>query len=116
LAVGAEDVGDQEIAARKSRLIFIHGDADMQSLTDQVPILFREAGIRLFQTREGGLAPEFENDVVLHAGDEQRRTDRPTALRDDRMPARAAAQNDAHAASPEPSARPKQSVFAGAPP
>ena len=84
LAVQGEDVAHQEVAALKIALILVDHPANVQPLLKQVLLLRRQRLPQLLQLGQRRLAAQFEDEVVLGAGDDQMPADGPAALRHDR--------------------------------
>lgn len=92
--IDTHDVGDEEIAQLEVGFVFIHRDADMQSLTGEGLIFSGEFGVEFTEGGEGRLSGNFVNDVVVGFGDDVGLTDGTTALRDDVIDAASAAQDE----------------------
>ena len=88
LAVGADHVADEEVAAAELRSVLVDDDAEVQALLEQRALLVGRARGELAESLERGPPGELADEVALRLGHDVRVADRPAALRDDRVDAR----------------------------
>src|SRR5262249_44757911 len=88
LAVEAVDVAHQEIAALEFALIFVHHQAHVQPLLEEVLLARAQPLPDFLKLQQRRLAAQFADDVVVPLGDDEMPADRPATLRYDRAASR----------------------------
>ncbi len=83
LAVDADDVPDDEVASLEVGSRLVDRAAEVQTVRGQRHLLGRKRVKALHQPIEGPLATDLVEDVALGLRHDERRADRPAALRHD---------------------------------
>src|SRR5690606_39782196 len=76
------DAADQEVAAFVPFGVLVHGEPDLQPGGDQFAVVLVQVGDDVLQPGQGGLPGQFQQQVLLGAGDDHVGADRPAALAD----------------------------------
>src|SRR5438874_1382297 len=83
VAVDADEIADDEVAAAELGLELGGGLADVQPATHEQLVALGRVRVELFDALERGLTAELEHHVALGACDRERLPDRTAPLRDD---------------------------------
>src|SRR3989442_12338038 len=98
VAVDADEVADDEVAAAQLGLQLGRGLPDMEAAPHEELVALARRAVELLDPLDRGLAAELEYDVLLRARHGERLADRPAALRDDRARAARALEDRADCA------------------
>src|SRR5262249_5413653 len=81
IAIHANDVANQEIAALIDVLVFNQDAAHVQALSHQVLVAWGQVSQEFLKLLDSGFAAKCEDDIFLRLGDYVRFADGPAALR-----------------------------------